>query len=178
MLSLPLGARGGHGFLQTDAAGVLHATLQPPVPPAALAADLGSPELPATPAATAAPAPAASVEATAAQPAGTIPVSATYFKASQLTEIPRPLSEPRLEPLERLLGSAGGMRMTLYIDEWGQVTAIDVQSATLPQPVVAQAAAIFSNVRFSPGRIGSFAVKSQIGIELGAAPAAQQSYSN
>ena len=178
MLSLPLGARGGYGFLQANTGSVLHATLQPLVAPAAKAANLGSAALPAKPAAAAAPAPLASAEVAAAEPAGTIPVAATYFKASQLTEIPRPLSEPRLEPVERLLGSAGRMRMTLYIDEWGQVAAIDVHSATLPEPVVAQAAAIFSNVRFSPGRIGSFAVKSQVGIELGAAPAAQQSYSN
>ena len=178
MLSLPLGARGGHGFLQIERASVLHATLLPLVAPAAQAAGLPSPEVPAEPDVPVASLPPPNADVAAAQPPGAIPVVATYFKASQLTEFPRPLAEPRLEPIERLLGGAGGMRMTLYIDEWGQVTAIDVQSATLPEPVVAQAAAIFSNVRFSPGRIGGFAVKSQIGIDLGAVPAAQQSYAN
>ena len=75
-----------------------------------------------------------------------------------------------------MVASTGTVRMTLYIDEWGQVTAIDVESATLPQEVAVRAAAIFSHVPFSPGRIGRFAVKSQIGITVGATP--NRSYGN
>lgn len=179
MLVLPLGVRGGQGFMQRDAASILHASFRPPPAVASLAPVLSSA---AEDKAAAAP---QSVEAdkplpdpAAEAPAGTLSVAATYFKASQLTEIPRPLAEPPLDSIERLIAGEGAVRMTLYIDEWGQVTAIDVRSATLPDPVVRQAAAIFSHVPFSPGRIGRFAVKSQIGITVGAADAAPGSYAN
>ncbi len=64
--------------------------------------------------------------------------------------------------------------MMLFIDESGRVAAIDVQSATLAQDAVARATEIFSDLRFSPGRIGSMAVKSRVGITVGAV--AQDSY--
>ena len=108
---------------------------------------------------------------------GLVPISQDYFDAKQLTEIPRPLSEPALGELERIVSRAGDVRMVLFIDETGKVTGIDVQSATLPQEVVLRAAEIFSEVRFSPGRIGPVAVKSRIGITVGAAPA-ERSYAN
>jgi len=99
---------------------------------------------------------------------GVVPLSDTHHDVRQLTEIPRPLSEPPLAELERMVPHAGAIRMTLFIDETGKVTAVDVQSATLPVEVVVRAAAIFSEVRFSPGKIGPNAVKSRVGITVGA----------
>jgi hypothetical protein len=179
MLALPLGVRGGQGFMQRDAETILYASFRPiptvaSLPPRLSGATEDEVTAAPRPEETELPPPDPAADA----PAGTLSVAATYFNASQLTEIPRPLAEPSLEPVERLLAGVGAVRMTLYIDEWGQVTAIDVRSATLPEPVVRQAAAIFSHVPFSPGRIGRFAVKSQIGITVGAADAAPGSYAN
>ncbi len=179
MLALPLGVRGGSGFMQRDAASVLRASFRE-LPIAAVQSPLPSGVSDGKDAALPEPAETAKLapELASEPPAGSVSVAATYFNASQLTEIPRPLVEPPLEPIERLLAGEGAVRMTLYIDEWGQVTAIDVRSATLPDQVVRQAAAIFSHVPFAPGRIGRFAVKSQIGITVGAADVAPGSYAN
>lgn len=179
MLALPLGVRGGQGFMQRDAAGILHASLRAlpatasRTPFVSASTEEQADRVP-QPAEVEKPA----LDAASETPAGALSVAATYFKASQLTEIPRPLAEPPLDSIGRLIAGEGAVRMTLYIDEWGQVTAIDVRSATLPDPVVRQAAAIFSRVPFSPGRIGRFAVKSQIGITVGAAEAVPGSYAN
>ncbi len=172
LLAVPLGMQAGEGFLAQDRYRTLHATLRalPAVSSESVSEPPPSEQLPEAPAA-----PADDTRAVE-QPAGALPVSATYFKASQLSEIPRPLAEPSLAEIERMVASTGTVRMTLYIDEWGRVTAIDVQSATLPQEVAVRAAAIFSHVPFSPGRIGRFAVKSQIGITVGAT--ANRSYGN
>lgn len=105
---------------------------------------------------------------------GVVPATSTYFDASQLTELPRPLAEPALAALEEKVSAAGEVRMTLYIDASGQVTAIDVRSTTLPTEVAAEAAAIFSHVPFAPGRIGPNAVRSRVGLNLGVA--SRQSY--
>jgi hypothetical protein len=175
VLSLPLGVHGGRGFMPREMASAIRATLQwlPAPEPRARVEKIA--------AAPAAPPPAgverARTREAAAPPPGSVPLSVRYFKASELTQIPRPLSQPALGPVEHMLSGTGGIHMTLYIDERGDVSAIDVRSATLPGPVVAQAAAAFSQVRFSPGRIGRLPVKSQIGIDVGAA-AAQRSYAN
>jgi len=120
---------------------------------------------------------AATMQAPARETArGVLPIPDDYLEAKQLTEIPRPLSEPPLAELERIVSRAGAVRMTLFIDESGKVVAIDVQSASLPQDAVLRAAEIFSEVRFSPGRIGAIAVKSRLGITVGAV--SSRSYSN
>lgn len=106
--------------------------------------------------------------------AGVVPIPDDYFDARKLTQAPRPLTEPPIAELERIVRNAGEVRMTLFIDESGRVAAIDVESATLAQDAVARAAEIFSELRFSPGRIGAMAVKSRVGITVGAV--AQQSY--
>jgi len=97
-----------------------------------------------------------------------------YFKLSQLSEAPRPLVEPPLELLQSLVKEAGAIKMRLFIDEAGNVNEIDVESASLPPEATRQAVAIFSHVRFAPGRIGRFNVKSQMPISIGAV--AQRSY--
>lgn len=185
MLSLPLGTMTGvQDFVPSAPSGLIRATIRSLVPGVARLApevDLAPAAPPAEPLpqpAPEAPGPATGSPAAARETqSGLVPISQDYFDAKQLTEIPRPLSEPALAELERIVSRAGVVRMVLFIDESGKVTGIDVQSATLPQEVVLRAAEIFSEVRFSPGRIGPTAVKSRIGITVGAAPA-ERSYAN
>ena len=73
----------------------------------------------------------------AAEPtAGVVPLPDDYLEAKDLSELPRPLSDPRLAELERIVSRAGEVRMVLFIDESGRVVAIDVRSATLPTDAV------------------------------------------
>lgn len=185
LLSLPLGTlTGAQDFVPAAPSGLIRATIRSLVPdtarraPEIELAPAAPPVEPRPEAALEAPGPAIGSPAPARETqSGVLPISQDYFEARQLTEIPRPLSEPPLGELERIVSRAGVIRMTLFIDESGKVTAIDVQSATLPQDAVLKAAAIFSEVRFSPGRMGPVAVKSRIGITVGAAPA-ERSYAN
>jgi len=101
--------------------------------------------------------------------AGIVPLPDDYLDARELSELPRPLADPRLAEIERIVSRAGEIRMVLFIDESGKVVAIDVRSSTLPGDAVASAVSIFSEVPFSPGRVGGAAVKSRIRITVGAA---------
>jgi hypothetical protein len=101
--------------------------------------------------------------------AGIVPLPDDYLDAKNLSELPRPLSDPRLAELERMVSRAGEIRMVLFIDESGKVVAVDVRSSTLPTDLVARAISIFGEVPFSPGRVGTMAVKSRLGITVGAA---------
>jgi hypothetical protein len=197
VLALPLGTTGGEeSFAGARAPKALHAKLHFPAgdarpgaqaevraaEPALSAPPPPSENAPAEPLAEPVPTetrepmhgpPAPSVQALAPT-SGVVPIPDDYFDARKLTEAPRPLTEPPLAELERIVRNAGEVRMMLFIDESGRVAAIDIQSATLAQDAVARAAEIFSEVRFSPGRIGKMAVKSRVGITVGAV--AQRSY--
>jgi hypothetical protein len=95
-------------------------------------------------------------------------IPATFFDPSQLTEKPRPLTEPPLDLLHPILASPGVVHLVLYIDESGNVTSTEIDSATLPLPAAERAAAIFAALRFSPGRIDGSAVKTRVRITVGA----------
>ena len=95
-------------------------------------------------------------------------IPATFFDPSQLTEKPRPLSEPRLDLLLPLLGRAGSASLVLYIDESGNVDGVEVESASLSPDAVERAKVIFAAVRFSPGRFDGVAVKTRVRITVGA----------
>jgi hypothetical protein len=101
--------------------------------------------------------------------AGVVPLPDDYLDAKDLSELPRPLSDPQLAEIERIVSRAGEVRMVLFIDESGKVVAVDVRSSTLPADAVARAVSIFGEVPFSPGRVGALAVKSRLGITVGAA---------
>ena len=101
-------------------------------------------------------------------PAKPAAAPAIFFDPSQLTERPKPLSQPNLELLQSVLARAGTVQLLLSIDETGNVTAVDIDTATLPPAVAQRAAAIFATVRFSPGRIDGNAVKSRVRITVGA----------
>jgi len=109
------------------------------------------------------PAPGASRES-----ASVAAIPAIFFDPSQLTEEPRPLEEPRLDWLQPMLARPGVTRLILSIDESGSVASVEIDSTTLPLAVAERAAAIFAEVRFSPGRIGSVAVKTRVRITIGA----------
>ena len=101
-------------------------------------------------------------------PAKPASAPAIFFDPSQLTERPRPLSEPPLELLHTILARAGTAQLVLYIDEVGQVTSTEIESATLPPAAAERAASIFAALRFSPGRIDGTAVKTRVRITVGA----------
>jgi hypothetical protein len=150
---------------------VIRAFLRPEVPETPPATPPAPPELrPATP-----PPPAPSTEAKREPqpvpdraPAKPASAPAFFFDPSQLTERPRPLSEPSLELLHPILARAGTAQLVLSIDETGKVTAVDVESATLPPAAAQRAAAIFAELQFSPGRIDGTAVKARVRITVGA----------
>ena len=95
-------------------------------------------------------------------------IPATFLDPSQLTEKPRPLSEPPLDLLHPILASPGVARLILYIDETGQVVSAEIDSATLPRAAAERAAAIFAALKFSPGRVDGTAVKTRVRITVGA----------
>jgi hypothetical protein len=101
-------------------------------------------------------------------PASPTAAPAIFYDPSQLTQPPRPLSEPPLELLHSVLARAGTVQLVLYIDEAGNVASVDVDSATLPPAAAQRAAAIFATVRFSPGTIDGTAVKTRVRITVGA----------
>jgi hypothetical protein len=96
-------------------------------------------------------------------------IPATFFDPDQLSERPKPLSEPRLDLLLPMLGRGGGVaKLVLYIDETGTVDRVEVESATLLPAAVERAKVIFAALRFSPGRFDGAAVKSRVRITVGA----------
>ena len=101
-------------------------------------------------------------------PAKPAAAPAVFYDPSQLTERPKPLTEPPLELLHSLLARPGTVQLRLSIDESGNVVAVDIDSATLPQAIAERAAGIFSTLRFSPGRVDGVAVKTRVRITVGA----------
>lgn len=97
-----------------------------------------------------------------------VAIPATFFDPWQLTEPPRPLREPPLDLLHPILARPGFAILVLYIDESGRVASVEIDSATLHPAAAERAAAIFGGLPFSPGRIGSHAVKSRVRITIGA----------
>lgn len=151
----------------------IHATLRPasnePVSAPASADDPGESQGPAA----AEPAQPFDDEAPAAQStrresADLVTIPGAYVDARQLTELPRLLSEPPLDLLLSVLARPGVVRLMLYIDQSGRVTSVEVDSTTLPQEATERAVAVFSAVRFSPGRIAGLAVRSRIAVVVGA----------
>ena len=102
------------------------------------------------------------------EPVDVVSIPGAYVDARQLTELPRPLEEPPLHLLQSIVARAGVARLMLYIDQSGRVTSVEVDSTTLPPEATERAVAVFSGVRFSPGRIGSLAVRSRIPVTVGA----------
>jgi hypothetical protein len=172
---VPLGgAQKERGLAAAAASSAIHAFLRPEVPePQPIAVPLVAP--PTTAPLPAAPEPAPRKEIKPdpqpradRAPANPAAVSAPFFDPSQLTERPKPLTEPPLELMHSVLARAGTVQLVLSIDETGAVTAVDIDSASLPPAAAQRAAAIFAGMRFSPGRIDGTPVRSRVRITVGA----------
>lgn len=176
LLSLPLGETQRSGRTAIKAGSTIHAFLRPPPaePTAVVATPAAPPKIeeavtepaPPVPRPRASPQPQeAETSASNARPA---PIPATYFDPSRLTEPPRPLEEPPVDRLLRMMARPGVANLVLYIDETGTVTSAEIdESSTLPPAVNEQAAALFRAIRFSPGRIDGTPVKTRVRITLG-----------
>lgn len=103
-------------------------------------------------------------------------VAPAYYTTDQLTQRPRPISQPRLLAPE--MGPSipsGRVIVKLWINERGKVASAEVEKSELPEAISASAAAAFGNVRFEPGQLNGRPVGAMMRIEViyfdGAAPA-------
>jgi TonB family protein len=97
-----------------------------------------------------------------------LPIPApTYYRTDQLTKLPRPTSQPRLDVPRAIARSVSGkVILKLWIDELGNVDSVEVESSNLPQTVSGTAAAAFGKLRFVPGEIDGRRVRALMRIEV------------
>ena len=142
---------------------VLPASAQSPATAAA-------PEAAPTAASEAATAPRPQVAAAAAAPLPTAPPAdpwAGYLPRGELTEPPRPLASiqvpfpPDVEGLVELK-----VRISLFIDEDGVVRRVRLDTPDVPPMFARSVVETFERARFSPGRQGPDAVRSQLRLEV------------
>jgi hypothetical protein len=99
---------------------------------------------------------------------GLLPIPApTYYTTDQLTKRPRPTAEADLDTPEiRPIFASGTIILKLWINELGDVIAVDVEKTDLPEIFSRTAAAAFRNLRFVPGEINGRPVGSMMRIEV------------
>jgi hypothetical protein len=97
-----------------------------------------------------------------------LPIAApAYYTTDQLTRRPRPTAEPELDTAEtRPIFAAGSIILKLWIDERGDVIAVDVEKTDLPELFSKTAAAAFRDLRFTPGELNGRHVGSLMRIEV------------
>ncbi|MDD5176742.1 MAG: hypothetical protein PHQ05_10005 [Sterolibacterium sp.] len=84
-----------------------------------------------------------------------------YYTTDQLTKRPQPAGEAELEPPEIAhVIASGKMILKLWINELGEVIAVDVEKTDLPEEFSRSAVAAFKRLRFTAGerygqRVGS-----------------------
>jgi hypothetical protein len=85
--------------------------------------------------------------------AGLLPAPAPgYFTPDQLTLRPQPAGEAELHTLETKLAPATGtLSLKLWISEFGDVIAVDIEKTDLPEIYAKAAVAGFMKLHFSPG---------------------------
>ncbi len=90
-----------------------------------------------------------------------------YIPSRTLPVRPEPIGHIAIPYPETGNGrEAGGMSLTLFIDEDGQVVHIDLEDPTVP-PAFQQAAwTAFSQGRFRPGRLDDAPVKTRMRVEV------------
>ncbi|MSQ63588.1 MAG: TonB family protein, partial [Betaproteobacteria bacterium] len=85
----------------------------------------------------------------------------------QLTQRPRPTTEPRLDvPEIGPMFASGKVILRVWINELGNVDSVDVEKSELAAAVAATAAAAFGKQRFVPGEINGRPVGSMMRIEV------------
>jgi hypothetical protein len=99
---------------------------------------------------------------------GLLPIPApTYYTTDQLTKRPRPTAEAELDtPETKPIFAAGTIIMKLWINELGDVIAVDVEKTDLPEIFSRTAVAAFRNLRFIPGEINGQPVGTMMRIEV------------
>ncbi len=94
-------------------------------------------------------------------------LASRYFKAQELTEKPRVLQDipanltlswPNVAPQVLLL--------RLMISENGEIDQVKIEGSQLPEYAERMVSDTFSQIKFSPGKIGTAAVKSQMRIQV------------
>lgn len=99
---------------------------------------------------------------------GLLPLPApAYYTTDQLTKRVQPTSAPKLDAPE--LGpvfASGTVILKLWIDELGDVIAVDVEKTDLPVAYSKTAVAAFRNVHFVPGEVDGRHVGVMMRIEV------------
>ena len=99
---------------------------------------------------------------------GLLPLPApAYYSSEQLTKRPLPTAEAALDTAETwAIPATGKIILKLWIDERGEVTAVDVEKSELPEIFSKTAAAAFKTLRFLPGELHGQRVRSMMRIEV------------
>ena len=91
----------------------------------------------------------------------------SYYTTDQLTQRPRPIADPKLDvPEITPVFTSGTLVLKLWIDELGDVIAVDVEKTELPDAVSSSAVAAFRNLHFVPGEINGRRVGTLMRIEV------------
>jgi TonB family protein len=103
-----------------------------------------------------------------AEGAGLLPIPApAYYPTDQLTKRPQPLAAADLDAEEiRAIVASGKMILKLWINEFGVVTDVVVETSELPQAFSRTAIAAFKGLRFLPGERNGQPVRTVMRIEV------------
>jgi len=99
---------------------------------------------------------------------GLLPIAApTYYSSDELTKRAQPASEPELDGPELLpILASGKIVLKLWIDEGGDVLAVDIEKSDLPGVFSNAAVTAFRKLRFLPGEINGRRVRTVMRIEV------------
>ncbi len=90
-----------------------------------------------------------------------------YSRADELTQPPRPASEPKLDvPRSVARAVSGEVVLKLWINELGIVESVEVEASSLPGTVSGMVAQAFREQHFVPGEIDGRRVRSLMRIEV------------
>ena len=95
------------------------------------------------------------------------PSTSNYYPSHELTIKPKIIQEADLESAEtRDIPAYGKIEASLFIDEFGNVSFVKIESTELPDIFSNAVTDGFKKSHFSPGEINGVAVKSVLRIEL------------
>ena len=95
------------------------------------------------------------------------PLTPTYFPPDKLTKRPQATGEPQLyTPEVMLIPAAGSLSLKLWISEFGDVIAVDIDNSDLPEAYAQAAIAGFMKLHFVPGEINGRSVGTVLPIEV------------
>jgi hypothetical protein len=99
---------------------------------------------------------------------GLLPIPApAYYSTDQLTKRPQPTGAADLDAPEiRPIIASGTIILKLWINELGNVNAVDVENTDLPEMFTETAVAAFRNLHFVPGELNGQPVGTMMRIEV------------